>query len=849
MRWQSSLFVLGVLAFFSCSLRDYMNQPVLKDVYDGPMLVVFSPFGGQSYPGRIRVEADVREEQGLGDIEIVYEGKVEKVGTGGVGFYHLSREIGFSTGGWKTIEIRAVNRWGIRRSVFVDVNVVGPTIRVTNDFAQWGETYTSDVSLTLRGVVSNGLTNIERVYVRVERPSQTDEYTATMVGMNGWEVTIPLVTNQDVGVKACVVDKAGVMAEDRLITVYQDSRGPHVVVLTRPTNGATEAVMVVFEGKTQDDKVGAESLVWTKDNWATSSSRFLGGWWGMRDELAFWFEEWVTPGTYTVQFYVRDFFGNSSATNSFMFTVDGTYPYVYITGPDGWWCTNEVNFPLFGEYGNATALQFSLNGSPWQNVGQWGMGVWTNTTTYLANQENTLRLRAIDGSRTNTGPLYRLLIDTLPPTLSLYDTGGTVIVNRSSVRRRIRLEDNLSGIRYFYDTLKGKWGYGGMGYLVERRTNEWLGTWYEDDGARDFPFGAVITNEIVLVDKAGNSNVYTRNIEVYPAIFVTPAGGGSAFGIASDPRSASEGVEKAKSLGVRTVVFAEGSYTLSSSLVPANNMILAGGFTSDFLSANGSATVLTRSGGRVLEVNGVTGVAFLKFVVSGSGQPTIDGPIWVNNGTLYVMNSVFLNNEGQRGSAIYAQASQVGLVSNIFTNNRTRDFGVFFGAGVFYYGIENKYVHNTTQVFSNVDAQIFLVGGGAVISNHLFYLYEGWGSPGSVLIDVYARDMGVFLMHNSVFSTIFGSTNGVNLWLAGNMQQTSIVSNSFVGGVKYLMVKEGGWSGYQLRGNRIWTNAFTALWVEFLPGSTNVILSNQINRLNTPTETRATPDSTDNQGL
>ncbi len=842
------LFLLSIF-FVSCALRDYMNQPVLKDVYDGPMVMIISPMSGNAYPGRIRVVADVTEQEGLGGIEVVYDGKIDNISTGGLSFYHLDHEVGFSSGGWKTIELRAYNRVGVKRTVFVDVNVIGPRIWVTNDFAQWGETYTSALSLTLRGVVSNGLTNLDRVYVRVERPSQIDEYMATLVGPDGWEVSVPLVANQDVEVIACVVDKAGVRAEAKPITVYQDSRGPQLVELLRPTNGATEGMMAVFEGRAQDDKVGVDRIVWTTNNWLTSSSRNLGGWWGRRDILEFSFEEWMGPASYTLHYYFEDFLGNPSVTNIITFTVDGMFPFVYITGPDGWWCTNEVSFPLFGQYANATTIQYSLNGGPWQNVSQFGMGQWTNITPYVANAENTLRLRATDGPHTNVSPLYRFLIDTLPPQLTLYDTGGSLIVNRSTVRRRLRVEDNLSGIRYFYDTLKGKWGYGGMGYLVENRTNEWLGNFYEDDGTRDFPFGAVITNDIVLVDEAGNSSSYSRTLEVYPALFVTPAGGGT-YGIASDPLQAYAGVERAKSLGVRTVVFSEGLHTLSSSLVPANNMILAGGFTSDFTSSMGGATLLKRSGGRVIEVKNVSGVGLLKFVIAGSGQLTEDGPLWVSNGTVYVMNAIFSNNQGRRGSAICAQASQVGVVSNLFTNNLTRDFGVFCGVGSLYFGVENKYINNKTQAFSNWDAQLLLVGGGAIISNHMFYLYEGLaGQENKVLIDVYARDMGTFLLHNSIFSSILVSTNAAHLWLSGNMQQTSILSNTFVGNIKYLMVKEGSWAGYQLRGNRVYTNAFLVLWAELLPASTNIIWFTNMPDFNNPLKTRATLDSTDNEGL
>ncbi|MFN4217412.1 MAG: hypothetical protein ACK4HQ_08450, partial [Brevinematales bacterium] len=800
-----------------------------------------------NYSGKIRVVVDIMEKEGLGDIQVLYEGKTDKLSAWGMTFYHLDHEIVFSSGGWKTIEIQAYNRIGVKRSVLVDVNVVGPTIRVTNDFAEVGETYTSSLSLSLGGIVSNGLTNIDRVYVRVERPLQTDEYQATMVGMNGWEVNVPLTPNEDVKVTACVVDKAGVKAEDRPITIYQDSRGPQLVALLRPTNNAIEGLRVVFEGKAQDDKVGVKRIVWTTNNGVSWSSRDLEGWWGMREVLGFEFEEWMMVGNHTIQFYMEDFCGNPSKTNTVNFTVDGTYPYVYITGPDGWWCTNETSFPFFGEYANANTVEYSLNSGSWINVSQYGAGKWTNTTTYIPNKENTLRLRAIGASNTNFSGLYRFVIDTIPPQLSMYDTGGSIIVNQSQVRRRIRLEDNLSGIRYFFDILKGKWEYGGTGYRVEINTNEWLGNWYEDEGIRNFPFGAVITNEMVLIDRAGNSNSYSRMVQVYPAIFVTPTGSGT-YGIASDPLKAVEGVDKAKSLGVRAVLFSEGTHNLSGVLVPSHNMILGGGFNPAFTSSGG-ATFLRRPGGRVMKIDGVSGVTFLNFVVAGSGNITEDGPIWVSNGTLYVMNSIFSSNQGRRGSAVYAEASQVGLMSNLFTNNYTWNFGVFYGVGSLYFGVENRYVNNKTYTSSSNDAQLVLLGGMAIISNHMFYLYEGVLGENKVLMDVYAKDMGTFLLHNSVFSTILLSTNATHLWLAGNMQQTSILSNTFVGNVKYLMIKEGDWGGYQLRGNKVYTNSFLVLWAEFLPSATNLIWFTNMADFNNPLKTRATADSTDNQGL
>ncbi|MFN3660872.1 MAG: hypothetical protein ACK4TN_06505, partial [Brevinematales bacterium] len=273
-----------------------------------------------------------------------------------------------------------------------------------------------------------------------------------------------------------------------------------------------------------------------------------------------------------------------------------------------------------------------------------------------------------------------------------------------------------------------------------------------------------------------------------------------------------------------------------------------GGFNEAFTGAGG-ATLLRRPGGRVMEIKGVSGVAFLNFVVNASGQMTEDGPLWVSNGTVYVMNSIFSSNQGRRGSAIYAEASQIGLLSNLFTNNYTRDFGVFCGIGSLYFGVANKYINNTTQAFSNWDAQLILVGGVAIVSNHLFYLYGSLGPTDKKLIDVYAKNMGTFLLHNSVFSSILMSTNAVHLWLAGNMQQTSILSNTFVGLVKYLMVKEGNWGGYQLRGNRVYTNSFLVLWAELLPSSTNFIYFTNMADFNNPLKTRATPDSTDNIGL
>ncbi len=849
MNGEKILFVFISLFFvLSCSLRDYTNHPVIKDAYDGPMIFLLQPVNGLLYPGKIRVVADVSETAGLDTVEVFYDGQMQRFFVFNAPSYRLDTEVSFSSGGWKTIEIRAKNKIGIQRSVSVSLTVEGPFIRITNHFAKEGHIYTAGSTIILGGEARPGRTNLSRVFVRVKRLTNEEDITASLIGYY-WNATISLNPNEDVVLTAIAEDMSGVSMVTPSVTVYQDQKGPHLVLLTRPISNATEAAVVVFEGHAQDDKVGAWRFVGTTDGWSTTFTEEFSSWWGNRDIVEFGFIRAFTPGNYTLSYYVEDFLGNRSKTNSLTFNVDGNLPYVYFMGPMSAFCTNQEVFPVYGEYGNALVLQYSLNGGAWQLISTMGGGLWTNTFTFTPNQENTLRLRAISNQYTNVSLLYRFLIDTIPPQVTLYDVGNQPRVNTSIQPRHIRIEDNLSGVMLFYDILEGYWGYGGMGFLAETNLKTWLGNWYEDSGSRDFPFGAVITNKLILIDRAGNTNTsFSRVAEVYPAIFVTPGGSIPSFGIASAPQKLLEGMNKAKNLGVRSLVLQEGTYNPSGVLKPQNNMMVIGGFDPTFTN-QGGYSILQNSGNRIMELDNVFSVFLSKLDFNASGSPSIDGVLWIRGGSVYLLNTVFSANQGKRGSAIYAENAQVGVVSNRFINNETQEYGVFFGAGSLYFGIGNEYLSNKTHALSNLDAQILLVGGAAVISNEIFSSYMNTGTQNKILIHVYARDMGTFFLHNSTFSSIVSSTNAIHLWLAGNMQNTSILSNIFFEGNKYIMVKDGGWGGYQLAGNTVYTNSSLALWVECLPTHTNYIFPGEIIKFNDPSVTRATPDSTNNRAL
>jgi len=834
------VFMVGILV--SCSLRDYMGQPVLQDVYDGPMVMLVSPMGGVRYSGEVRVIADIEEQQGLGDIEILYDGRTDRIPAGGVSSYHLDRKVRFSSAGVKTLELRAYNRVGIRRSVAVSVTIIGPTIVVTNDFARWGDVYTRDTTLTLGGVVSNGLTNIESVFVEVRRPSQGDTYPATLAGA-AWSVTLPLTPNEDVDVVASVRDMSGLVASTSPLRVYQDSRGP-TLGITRPTNGAREAIQVYLEGKTQDDKVGPSRLIWTTNGWSSSVTNDLESWWGNRERIVFTYDMAMTPGPKTLQVYAEDFLGNASLTNTVSFMVDPTFPYLLITGPEGWRCTNQADFPLYGVYGNATTLEYTLNNGPWTPVTTYGGGYWTNMgLPSIPNEENRIRFRMMNASNTNISSEYRFLVDTIPPEVALYDTGGSIIVNRSTVTRRLRLTDNLSGIRVLYDTLIGKWGPGGTGVLVESDTNEWLGNWYEDEGTKDFPLGAVLTNTLVIIDRAGNTNTLDKPLEVYPAIFVSRTLD-ETYGIANAPVKATSALSRARSLGVRTLVFEQGTHTLTAPLEPDSGMQLVGGFDSAFTTQDGY-TFLQRAGGRVLDIHGVSNVFLWRMGVADSGGLAVDSVMVVSNASCLMLDSIISNNTGSFGTALLARNAQVGLVSNRFIGNTNRGLGIVLIAGSLSYGVGNIYTNNATYAPSNHDAQLMMVGSRGIVSNETFAGFHDVGGFSPLLMDVYARDMGSLLVETSRFAGS-STTLHVHLWMSGNMTQVAIRSNVFDGPAFSLMVKEGNWGGYQLRGNSIRTNTFTNLWMEIVGTVTNTIENTNIAALNTPTKTRATPDSTDN---
>ncbi|URA09666.1 hypothetical protein [Thermospira aquatica] len=855
MKMKTLYVLMGVFFFLSCSLRDYMNQPVMKDAYDGPMILFLEPMGGYSYPGRVRVVADVSEAVGVESVEVVSEGLSQWFPALNLPVYRLHSEVSFSSPGLKTIEVRAKNRLGIERSVSLAVNILGPSITITNDFAHAGYIYTAANTLSLGGEVFSGLTNVLRVFVRVKRPNSEEEVPAVLMG-GFWETMSPVVLNpnEDVVLTALAEDQGGVQASTPPVTVYQDQRGPDPVILTRPMSNGVEANMVFFEGTVKDDKVGAARLVATVDNWVTSFTNELNSWWGNRETVAFAFTRSFPPGIYNLLYYAEDFLGNRSQTNTITFTVDGTLPYVYVTGPLSGFCTNKDSFDVYGEYDNATILQYSLNGGPWQNISSFGGGKWTNLINFIPNQTNTLRLMAISNQYTNLSLLYKFLIDTLPPLVTFYDIGTQPRVNVSSQSRHIKLQDNLSGIAFFYDILDGYWGYGGMGFLSETNLTTWLGPSYEDNGTRDFPFGAVVTNTLILIDRAGNTNInFSRVAQVYPAIFVSPGGSPAAFGVASAPITLAEGMETAKALGVRTLVLQEGTYNLgllSQPLRPQNNMMIVGGFDNTFTN-HASYSTLKNTGKRIMELVDVSSVFLSYLHFSGSGSSVTNGVLWVTNSSVFLVDNIFSSNQGKQGAAIYAVHSQLGLVSNLFTRNRVHDFGVVVGVGSFYFGLGNSYLTNISQTISilNRDVQLCLLGGAAIISNEVFSSYSNAGNVDNILINVYAKDMGTFLLHDCTFTSVIGSTNGVHLWLAGNMQNTSILSNHFKQGVQYGMIKEGNWGGYELRQNSLFTNGLPILWAEFLPAATNLIFSNEITKFNDPGVTRATPDSTDNQAL
>ena len=839
--------VFGMVFLFSCSLKDYTNQPVLKDAYDGPDIVILSPMGSGPYGGRVKLEADVSDGAGVSGVDIFYDGKKEGVSVASLPSYHLSRELQFTKGGAQTITLVARNRIGIERTKNILVSIRSPLVRITNAFLQGGEWYTSNVSVSLGGDVSSPNGSISRVFLRVDKGGGVVSEVNASVGGGYWSAVLSLVPNEDIVLTVVAEDSTGVRSEDFPRRIYQDSRGPTLWKISSPTNNASVPfvpLVVVLKGEVQDDKVGAARWILTTNNWMSAiTNEFLFDWWGQRDVKS-WEKDVVLPGagSFTLQMYAEDCLGNKSATNSLTVTVDSTSPFIVLNGPSVWY-TNAISLELNGITANATNIAYSVNGGPYQDI-LFTSPYWTNTISFTPNMVNILRLRAINATQTNISQAYSFVIDTQPPSVVLYDTGANLLVNESSVRRRLEVADNLSGITIKMEKLEGKWGYGGMGFLTETTTNFIYKLFYSEQTVRDFPFGAVLTNTVILYDRAGNVSTNKYPKEVYPALFVTPSGSG--LGIASDPIKPDDAFTKAKNLGIHTVAFCEGTYNLfGTPLKPESRMVIIGGLDNTFTNVVGRSYIKMNAG-RVFECENVREVLFQNIGIVESGGLLVNGTLFITNSEVYFINAVFSNNQGRKGSAVAAYSSSVAFVNTLFWGNTNREYGVFYGEGSFYYGLTNWYFNNASQA-TNADAEILLLGGGAVVNNHVFTNFSFVSASGVPLLHIYARDVNPFLVQENTFANIEGTSYGATLWMSGNPQSVSIRSNTFSGGAWAAIVKEGDFGGYELSQNKFTLSGYTNLLVEMTPTATNII--SNIADLNNPAKTKATPSSTDNIGM
>ncbi len=810
---QVSLFILIFLlvtGFLSCSIRDYSNN-LLDQQFQGPIITVFSPTNNGTIYGSASVIGNASDVSGVSRVLIISGNQTNQISNPSLSTYlSFNVDVALFTMGMQDIVILAYDKFGIMSKVIVKVNVVVVSPYLFVHKPQQFQSFTNIVSMIFSGTSSISVGSI----IGISALRINDNQSFSVSGINNWNCGVSLLNNRTNTIRITATSDMGI-STSRDFQVIQDGIAP-ILTFTTPTNNQAVPRDLNVEISAQDSLSPIIGTICRLDSgiYYTNNGPFASGWY-----------PGLTNGPHQLFAQARDMAGNDSLLTSITVYVDDKIPSIMIYNP--WYFTNVNSFSVYGQaiVGNAyqiTNISISVNGGSYNPVSFFNNSsntVWTNNITVLvANQDNTVTIKAVSSAGKINYYTRHFFVDTIPPDFNqLSPVNGSIIRNSASFNYIMDLQDSGSGLGAYIQ----KVAIGGITNYT--RTNQFVNmphNFYQAGVSENLPTGAVVTNIITLFDGAFNKTTQTNIIKVYPFVCASPSGSDINGGFFHQPmQNIQLAVQWAQSIGVTNVVLMEGNYSLGNGLnnlpdkgvnITGNNVNIMGGVNagtglqtgisildgastlSHVISIKNAGNIrldhLMIMGGTAFNagdrfgagiiMSNVNGILLTNLVLNGNtatGTGSMGGGIFAYNADNMRIDIIAQNNSAEKGGGIYVQGDQ-----NIFRIQLNNNGATLYGGGIYLKGNNNTV---KGQIYRNTASQ----GGGlyldtlstavieSIISSNQAYQGGGVYIMGGSTINISSLST---LGWNVATNSGLGKGGGVYLNGGNNHQMNAILKNN-----------------------------------------------------------------------
>ena len=197
---------------------------------------------------------------------------------------------------------------------------------------------------------------------------------------------------------------------------------------------------------------------------------------------------------------------------------------------------------------------------------------------------------------------------------------------------------------------------------------------------------------------------------------------------------------------------------------------------------------VTLEGGAVFVNNTVTmkikGSVFTKNSAFALGNETYaGGAICVSNGSIFTINSIYMNNNAYAGGAIYIASGNVSSIGDYYINNTADVGGAIYVIYINISSTSDQYINNSAIIGGEIS-----VYSGSISSSSNQYINNSAGTTGGAICVISGNSSST---SDQYINNSAGSTGGAIYVISGNISSTSdqYINNSAgsTGGATYVI--------------------------------------------------------------